>query len=181
MSLRTIAFRYASTLAELAVEKNQLDKVKEDIQVFQSAIDVPAFKSMLKSPVISKAKKKAIMNQVFDSKVSGMSTDFLAMLLKKNREEALPDICLAFMDIYREKNKISSIRITSAVEMDRESLDAIKNKLIESKVVYPTLEVATAIDSSLIGGFVVEFGDKILDASLSTKIAKLKRSMTSFN
>lgn len=181
MSIRTIAHRYASTLVDIATDQNLLNEVKSDIVGLQEALKVNEFDELIKSPVVSKSKKKEIFAQIFKGKMSATTLNFCNLLLDKNREAALPEICNTFLDIYREKNKISSIVVTSAVPMDSGSLEALKKKLIDSKAVYPTIEVEEKIDPSLIGGFIVELGDKILDASLSTKLAKMKRNMTSFN
>ena len=93
----------------------------------------------------------------------------------KVRESYMPEIVTEYLAQYKRLMHISTVTVTTATELDEKTLEAIKVKLLESKATDEKVEIVSVVDPDLIGGFVLEFDDKIYDASLASKLDGLKR------
>ena len=178
MSVTRIASRYAKSLLDLAKEQGKLERVLEDVQVFQKAADQRDFELLLKSPIVKADKKQAIIKQIFDGKFDPLTMTFMEVILRKGREKYLAPIADEFIAQYKKANHISTIYLTTATPIEAESLQVIKMQLMTSDVTDNKVEIKTKVDPNLIGGFVLEFDDKLYDASVSHKLELLRKEFS---
>lgn len=186
MSLGRISARYAKSLIDLSSEQNKLERVKDDMEYFLAASEVRDLYLMLKSPIIHTATKRTIFRKLFSDRFDEVTSAFLDIILRKGRESYLVEIAEAFMDQYRIIRKISRVKLTTATELSAEKLDEIKNKILSAGVTLPNLELETSVDPEILGGFVLELGDKLYDASVSHQLEEMRRgfsknTLNSFN
>ena len=175
MSNPRLAGRYAKSLLDFAVEQNQMDKVYQDIKMLQGlCLTNPDFVNMLKSPVIKSDKKQKIVEAVITGRVSDMTIAFFQLLINKAREYSLPEIVNAFIEQYNELNHIHIIKLTTAVPISDTLKDAIVSK-IKSGSTYQKIELETAVKDELIGGFTLEVGDTLVDASILRDLNDVKK------
>lgn len=175
MSVLRIANRYAKSLIDLAKEQGKLDRVLEDVTSFNKVCENKDFKLMLKSPIVNTDKKEQVFDKLFTGKYDELTMAFLRILLKKGREPLLADIGAEFVQQYKKLNHISSVKLTTASNLSDSAVAAIKKKLLESTSTDQVIELETAVNPELIGGFVVEFEDKLYDASVAHKLGLLKK------
>jgi len=175
MSAVRLAYRYAKSLIDLSTEKGQLDKVNDDINLLSNMMgSSPEFAGMLKSPIIKGDKKKSILEALLKDKTSVVTHTFLNLLVDKKRESYIQDITVAFREQYNVQNKITPVLITSAEALTPDAIDAIKKKLVAETNI-ENIELTTEIDESLIGGFVLRYEDKLVDASIAHELNKFKK------
>jgi len=175
MSVHRIASRYAKSLIELAEEQNKLEQITEDIEAFQKALENRDFYLLLKSPIVNTDKKKQIFKAIFGGKLDELTMGFINILATKGREAYIPEITDEYMDQYKRIKHISTVKLTTATELDEATVEAIRKQLEESKVTDENVEMVTSVDPELIGGFIIEMEDKIYDASVANKLEDLKR------
>lgn len=175
MSNPRLAGRYAKSLLDFAAEQNQLDKVFEDIKMLQSLCTTnPDFVAMLKSPVIKSDKKEKIIEAVIDGKVTELTSLFFKLLINKSREYNLPEIVTAFITQYNDLNNIHAIKLTTAVEVSDALKEAIMNK-IKTETAYQKIQLETVVKDELIGGFTLEVGGTLIDASILKDLNDVKK------
>lgn len=175
MSVHRIASRYAKSLIELAEEQNKLEVITQDIEAFQKAMDSRDFYLLLKSPIVNTDKKKQILKAIFEGKFDELTMGFINILATKGREAYLPEITSEYMAQYKRIKHISTVKLTTATELDEASVEAIRKRLEESNFTDHNVEMVTAVDPKLIGGFIIEMEDKLYDASVANKLEDLKR------
>ncbi|MEM7572389.1 MAG: ATP synthase F1 subunit delta [Bacteroidota bacterium] len=175
MGNQRVATRYAKSLIDLALEQNQLEAVKQDMDTLQELVDVRDFALLLKSPIVTPSKKLSILETILDGRVGDMTKAFIRILVKKGRENVLVDISGAFQDQYKVINNISSVKVTSAVPIDATVLEQIKQQLVQANSTEEKIEFSTSVDPTLVGGFVLEFDGKIYDASVAHKLNELRK------
>lgn len=176
MSVARIVSRYAKSLLDLAIEKQRVERVVEDFESFNEVLKNRDFYLLLKSPIVKSDKKQKIFQLLFEGKYDELTMAFLSILLRKNRENYLPEIAKEFRIQYRVYKHISTIRITTAEPISEDMVEAIRKKLLADGVVDGELEMETYTDPSLVAGFVIEFADKLYDASASRKLEAFKSS-----
>ena len=170
-----LAGRYAKSLLDLAIEKKQLEIVYVDMKFLLSVTNSnPDFVSILKSPVITSDKKIKIIEAITGGRVSEITALFIRLLMRKTRESNLPEIVKAFIEQYNKLNNIHPVKITTAVAMSNELKDAIINK-IKSNPEFQNIELQEVVKESLIGGFKLEIGDVLVDASIARDLHDVKK------
>ena len=177
MSVKRIATRYAKSLLDLSVEQNKVERVLEDIQAFNKVAKLRDFYLMIKSPIIKPDKKKKILESIFSGKFDELTMAFLNIVLRKGRESNLPEICTEFTEQYKELKEITTVKVTSAVPLTEAALEQIKTKLAKSDATRANIELETEVDKDLIGGFKLEFGDKLYDASVRYQLNLLGKEL----
>lgn len=179
MSVNRIAARYAKSLIELANEQNKLEPITEDVRSLKAALENRDLYLLMKSPVVSTDKKKQIFKALFEGKVDELTLAFMNILANKSREAYVPEVMNEYMSQYKALKHISTVKLTTAAELDDKATAQIQQKLEQSQSTDEHVELVTAVDPDLIGGFVLEFEDKIYDASVAHKLKELKRDFKS--
>ncbi|MFZ1751929.1 MAG: F0F1 ATP synthase subunit delta, partial [Saprospiraceae bacterium] len=105
MSVSRISGRYAKSLIDLSLERNELEVIKKDMEYFAQAIKNRDLYLLLKSPIINADKKLSIFKQIFDGKVNKTTMAFFEIIIKKGREMYLPEITVDFNNQYKVHNR----------------------------------------------------------------------------
>lgn len=161
-----LAQRYAKSLLDISAEMNQLDEVRNDVLFLQQIIKASReFVAMLNSPIIKLDKKFKIINAVTEGKISEITQTFLKLLCNKNRENNLPGIVNSFLQQYNVLKGLHTAVLTTAAPVSNEIVDSFISRIkVSSNIEHLTLE--TKVDEKLIGGFILEMGGKMIDASI---------------
>lgn len=177
MSAERLAYRYAKSLVDLAKEQGSLDLIKGDIENLITACETRDFVLMLKSPIVSKMKKAGVLEELFGDGFNDMTMSFMDILLTKGREMYIPEIAQEFIGQYNVINKISKVKLTTAESLTDTSLEAIRTKLQASGELDTKVELETAVDKEIIGGFKLEFNNRLYDASVQHKLNLMKKAL----
>lgn len=168
------ASRYVKSLLGLAVEKNALEEVHSDMLMFS---DVAAtnrqFELLLQSPVIKHDKKLDILQRIFKGKVHSLTMAFFDIITRKNREPILVSVAREFHNAYNEYKGIGKATVTTAIPLDA-AMRGEFEKLVRQYSDKKQIELIEKVDPELIGGFVLNVGDRQVDASIRSKIKTLQ-------
>jgi|APDOM4702015191_1054821.scaffolds.fasta_scaffold11718_2 F-type H+-transporting ATPase subunit delta len=169
-----LAGRYAKSLIGLAVEKNQLENVYKDMLFLEMVVNGSRdFVTLLKSPIIKSDKKQAILDAVTSNgNLSELTLGFSRLLVNKSRESNLPEIITAFIEQYKVIKGIFTIKLTTAVPVSEELKQAIVHK-VQSETSMKNIDLRIEVDEKIIGGYVLEMGDKLVDASIAFDLSKI--------
>jgi len=94
--------------------------------------------------------------------------------MSKGREAWLPEIVIAFIDQYKQHLGIQTVKLTTAVPISDAVKQSILDKLKADRKV-PQIELNTEVKEELIGGFVLEIGDQLIDTSIAFDLHKIKQ------
>ena len=170
-----LAARYAKSLIDLSMEMNGLESTLADMRLIEQACSVShEFLNMLRSPIISADKKIAIINSIFGTNISDLTKRFAHLLIAKGREMFLAEISTAFIAQYNVHKNIATVNLTTATPIDDKLKAAIVAKVTPLMRQGCTVEVKSAVNKDLIGGFVVEVEDKLFDASIRKRLADVR-------
>ncbi|HTE26867.1 ATP synthase F1 subunit delta [Flavitalea sp.] len=170
-----IAGRYAKSLIGLAIERNELDRVYNDMLYLQSVLKQSRdFLVILRSPVITPDKKQTILQLVTEGKVGEIVAGFNRLLIKKGREGFLPEIITAYINQYKVLKDIFVVKLITAVPASEELKQMIIDK-VKATTSLQNIELKTEVKEELIGGFVLQMGDSLVDASISYDLNAIKQ------
>jgi len=176
MPNQRLASRYAKSLLDLAVEQKTLEAVYADIKAIAAACkNSRELVNLLQSPIVNADKKTAVMQSIATTaKFQPLTFSFIKLLINKNRESDLPYIAQGFIDLYNHLKGIHTVKLTTAVAISESIQQAIVNKVQQTQN-FKAIELETVVDEKLIGGFVLEFDGKIVDASILHDLKSIKK------
>lgn len=168
-----LATRYAKSLMGLAMEQNQLDAVLADMEFLQalskSNRDVV---SLLRSPIIKGGAKQKIFAAITAGKISPLTEAFAKLLINKGREGNLPEIASTFIQQYKEYKGIKTVKLTTATPISEELK---KDILARVHADTQNVELETVVDEDIIGGFIMQTGDQLVDVSVAYDLRAIKK------
>lgn len=172
-----IPHRYAKALYKLALENKNAEIVYEEMKVVVSAFENnPELSKVLSNPFVSGDDKNKLLLSAAGARLEDDYRGFVKLIIEKNRECFAYEMALAYRDIYRKANDISTVKITTAAKLDDNSIQKLMS-LVRNTFKGRTLEFSSAVDSSLIGGFVIDVDSVRMDASMSNEIEKLRLTL----
>src|SRR5205085_12396275 len=169
-----VASRYIKSLLELAVEHKALDAVHKDMQMFSAAIvKSPDLAAMLRSPVIPHEKKRVILEKLLKGKVNELTLSIVDILTRKNREPLLAEIAREFHHAYNVFKGVGRANVTTTITMDPATRKKMED-MAKCLSGMDNVELEERVDKDLIGGFVLNVGDRQVDASVRSRLKALK-------
>jgi F-type H+-transporting ATPase subunit delta len=169
-----LANRYAKSILDLAIEKGQVDAVYKDMKLIIGVCKSnPDFVAVLRSPIIKADKKGKIIAAIVQNSVSELTNAFVNLLVNKGRETNLDEIAHAFVEQYNKKNGIHQLKITTATVISDEIRDDIAAR-VKASAGYEHIEVETVVNDALIGGYILETGGKLIDASILRDLKEVR-------
>ncbi len=170
-----LATRYAKSLIDLAIEKDQLEKIFADMQWLQQVCKQSRdFANLLKSPVVRPEKKQKVVEAIIKGNVSEITALFVRLLIAKGRESNLPEIITAFIEQYKKHKNIYTVKLATASPLSEDLKNAIINQIRKTSEMR-NIELETKVNKDLIGGFVLQAGDKLIDASVAYDLKQIAR------
>jgi F-type H+-transporting ATPase subunit delta len=170
-----IANVYARSLFEVAQEHDTLDDIKEQLGQFADEMDSNReLQVFFFSPYFSSAEKKDGVQKVIDNGDEHL-VRFLELLAERHRMPALFRIRREFDRLWAEENRLLPVTITSAVELEGDTVKDLAKKIEDQTG--RQIELTTHVDPNLIGGLQMRVGNMIYDASIKNRLEKLRREV----
>ncbi len=178
MSVETIARRYASALADVVTNSDEVVAVQSELKSWQSMLDENAeLRSAFHNPAIAHNSKERVLESLIEkSKPSKTTANFLRVLLKNNRLTEIDTISEKLDSVLDERGGVVLAKVTSARELsdsEKEDLKANLAKATGGKDIRLSFE----IDESVIGGAITRVGSTVYDGSVRTQLDLLREQM----
>ncbi len=157
---------YVNMLLSSEISISELEKVKE---ILSSSKEL---ETILNSPTVSSKEKEAIIEEIFPLSVR----TFMRSLSQECATGSLKEITEAYIEAADRKNKVAKVKIYCVTEPDDKQLKGIEEFVCREEKTN-SAEIEIVKDESLIGGFVIEVGNKRYDRSLKSKIAQIKEKI----
>jgi F-type H+-transporting ATPase subunit delta len=173
--MEEIAQVYSRSLFEVAKEQGKLDELRDQLGEFVDALesnrDLQVF---LFSPYFSTNEKKEGLHKVIEGADDAL-VNFLELLIEKHRMPVLFRIRRQFEELWQDENRLLPVQVTSAIELDDETIENIKERIAEQTD--RKIELTTEVDPDIVGGIVLRVGNSILDASIRNRLEQVRRQL----
>jgi ATP synthase F1 delta subunit len=173
--MEEIAQVYARSLFEVAQEHEKLDEVRDQIGQFADALgESRELQTFFFSPYFSTEEKKNGLGTALEGADETVE-NFLALLIENHRMPALFRVRRELDAMWQDVNKLLPVQITSAVELD----DAVTSEIGDEigRQTGRKIELTSTVDPDVLGGLVVRVGNSILDASVRTRLERLRKQV----
>jgi F-type H+-transporting ATPase subunit delta len=170
-----IANVYARSLFEVAKEHDVLDEVHEQLDQLADEVETNReLQVFFFSPYFSSAEKKDGIKKVIEGG-NEYFVRFLELLAERHRLPALFRIRREFDQLWAEENKRLPVTITSAVELDEDTVKDIGKKIEEQTG--QTIDLTAVVDPDLLGGLKMQVGNQVFDSTVRGRLENLRREV----
>jgi F-type H+-transporting ATPase subunit delta len=173
--MEEIAAVYARSLFEVAKEQDKLDLVRDQLGAFTDALsETRDLQVFFFSPYFSTAEKEDGLDRVV-SDADPVVLNFLKLLIEKHRMPVVFRIRANYDALWEDENKLLPVQITSAVELDKEIVSQLGDRIAEQTD--RKVDISANVDPEILGGIVVRVGNSVLDASVRNRLEQLRRQV----
>ncbi len=169
-----IANRYATSLFENSLEKDNLETVYKDINLFMETFDKSQdLRVAIESPVIRTELKFSLVDEIFSDKLSKDTLNFIHFMIDKKREDIFSQVAKQFIDMRNEHLGIVEMEVKTAFEFTKEQISNLQERF--EKILTKKVIMDITVDKSLVGGFIAQVGDTVYDASVIHQLDMLRK------
>lgn len=169
-----LAHRYTKSLIDVASETGHLEDVEKDMKGLKELCATSAdFVLFLKNPRLHNKEKIQVIDVLFGGKTTNLTLLFLRLLVQKNREIYLPQIIDVFFENMDARNGVHTVKLTTAIAISDELQQKVLAKM-QAETSLTNVRLKCFVDETLIGGLILEYDGKMVDASLRRGIRQLR-------
>jgi F-type H+-transporting ATPase subunit delta len=170
-----IAQVYARSLFEAAKERGKLDDVRDQLSQVSAALgEDQNLQVFFFSPYFSTEEKQDGIRKAITG-ADELVANFLELLIENHRMPAIFRVRRVYDELWAEENKLLSVQITSAVELDDKVIKEIAGEI--GKRTGRKIDLATQVEPDILGGIVVRVGNSIMDASIRNRLERLRKQV----
>ena len=173
--MEEIAQVYARSLFEVAREQEKLDEIREQLGQFADALasdhDLQVF---FFSPYFSTKEKEEGLDRALDG-ADPVLSNFLKLLIENHRMPVIFRVRRDFDTLWEEENRLLPVSVTSAVELDKDTVRQIGDRIAQQTG--RKVQLSANVDPDILGGMVVRVGNQVLDASVRNRLEQLRKQV----
>ena len=177
MSVQTVARRYASALADVALERGEALEVQEELLAWGKMFQAnPLLPEVFRNPTIALDKKRAVLNKLIErAKPRPTTANFLKVLLQNQRLTELGEINQKFAEMLDVRAGMVAATVTTARSVPENAQQELHAKLVS--VTGKKVRINFTTDPELIGGLVTRIGSTVYDGSVRNHLQLIKEKM----
>jgi F-type H+-transporting ATPase subunit delta len=166
---------YAEALFEVGRDKGKLDGLQQQLAQFADEVDGNReLQVFFFSPYLSSTEKQ----EGIERAITGAEPElinFLELLVDKQRMTEIFRIRREFEELWKQENRRIDVTVTSAVELDPAVVEKIGQEV--ERQTGEEVDLSSKVDGDILGGIVLQVGNMVLDASIRSRLEKLRKSV----
>ena len=181
MSLQTVARRYSTALADVAIERREEREVQKELDQWAAMIESnPQLKEVFVNPtVVHDQKRKVLEDLIARTRVRETTGSFLRVLLKNQRLSQLRDIAARYVQVLDERAGVLAGNVTTARPIPEDLKQTLHETL--SAATGRTVRLTFETDEKIIGGVVARIGSTVFDGSVESHLERLADDLAGQN
>jgi len=172
----TAARRYAEAAFQIGRADGTLDSWERDMATIGATIRHPELRRLLQHPAIPFGNKERVLRAVMGGGVAPEAVNLVLLMARRGRPGAIQPMIVHFAELLRRERGIALADVRTALPLDdgqRADVAARLRSLTGSQV-----EINETVDPDLIGGIAVRIGDQLYDASVRSRLERLRARLT---
>ena len=177
MTVNAYAGRYSQAIFRMALQEKDLNRWQTDLRKVATLLKDNAVASLIANPKISGEEKSKMLSQRLGD-VNPLAVKLALLLAAKGKLAVIDDIAeeyQALVDNYRGIEGTAIAEITTAIPLDNDYQLQIAQRITD--IVGKPVLLKPKVDPAIIGGIIIRVGDKLIDGSVRTKLAALKKDL----
>jgi F-type H+-transporting ATPase subunit delta len=168
------ARRYAKAVFELAQAEGKVDEWAQRLRRVRELFADPEVAAVLTNPTIPVTQREALVAtapHLFDDE----TTNLARLLIESGRVDQAPAIEQEFQRLADEVAGRVRATVTTAIELERDDRDRVEREL--SRRLNKEVRLDVVVDPRVIGGLRLQYGDRVVDATVATRLQQLRRRL----
>ena len=176
MAQRVSGRRYGQAVFELAQEQGAAEQWGQDLALVAEAFQDAGFNALLKHAGVPAEDKRQAVAAVLPD-VGPMVRNMVNLLVARGLADAIPEACREYAELLDRQQGRQRVEITTAVALDAAEVARIADFV--SGLIGREVVVTPRVDESILGGLVVQIGDRLLDGSARARLSDLRERLGS--
>ncbi|MEX1072842.1 MAG: ATP synthase F1 subunit delta [Chloroflexota bacterium] len=172
----TAARRYAEAAFETGRADGTLDAWERDMAAIGATMRHPLLRRLVQHPAVPFVEKERVLREVLGEGVAPAAVNLVLLMVRRGRPGAIEPMIVRFGELLRRERGISLAHVRSALPLDDEQRAAIATRL--QALTGDRVEIDESVDPGLIGGIAVRIGDRLYDASVRSRLERLRARLT---
>ncbi|MDQ3726138.1 MAG: ATP synthase F1 subunit delta [Actinomycetota bacterium] len=166
---------YAEALFDVGRDKGKLDSLQQQLGEVADAVDSNReLQVFFFSPYLSSTEKEEGLARAITGAEPEL-INFLKLLVDKHRMTEIFRIRREFDELWKQENRRIDVTVTSAVELDPAVVAKIGQEV--ERQTGEKVDLSSEVDADILGGIVLQVGNMVLDASIRSRLEKLRKSV----
>ena len=174
MANRLSGQRYAQAIFELAEEHEQLEQWDQDLRLAADVLGDEEFALFLKHAEVPVERKTSAIEDVL-SEVHPLVRNLVSLLVNRGGVDAMRDVQEGYSHLLDERLGRQRVEVTTAVPLEDSELERITNFV--AQLVGREVVLSTQVDDSILGGLIIQIGDRLLDGSTSSALERMRQTV----
>jgi F-type H+-transporting ATPase subunit delta len=163
--------RFAEAAFQLAERDGTVDDWQRDLATAAALAQDERVARAVDSPAVPFAQRRRAVEQLLAGSSRGAIN--LALLLAQNgRFSILPSVAAEYDALVRKSRGIVAATVTTPAPLPAGELAPVTARV--ERLAGAKVELTTATDPQLIGGLTIRIGDRLIDASVQGRLARLR-------
>lgn len=171
----TAARRYAEAAFEIGRSDGTLDAWERDLQRLGTVLGNEEVRALVEHPAVAYAEKERVLRRIVGD-VSDEALNLVLFMVRRGRPGAIHRMAERFAELVRRERGIALAEVRTPLPLDDAQRDELMTRLRE--LTEQKVEINEVVDESLIGGITVRIGDQLYDASVRTRLERLRARLT---
>jgi len=167
--------RFAEAAFEIATRDGTVEQWRKDLGSACEVASNAAAARAIDSPAVPFDVRRRAVEELLRGRVSALALNMALVLAARGRFDLMPDISEAFDDLYRRSKGIVGATVTTPLPLGAAERDALQRRVEE--IAGARVELYTETDPALLGGLCVRIGDYQIDASVATRLDRLRKQL----
>jgi len=169
------ARRYAEALYQIALRENAVPAFGASLDGLRHAFTTGVLRS-LRNPGVPLRARRAALDAATAAEPKAIRS-LLGLLLERERIALFPQVADAYAELVERRAGIVKGRVTTATQLSANEREDLVRRLERSSG--KKIRATFAVDESLIGGAMIQVGDRLIDSSLKAQLDELRRELAS--
>ena len=169
------ARRYAEALYQIALSENAVPAFGASLDGLRRAFTPEVLRS-LRNPGVPLRARRAALDAATAAEPKAIRS-LLGLLLERERIALFPQVADAYAELVERRAGIVKGRVTTATQLSANDREDLVRRLERSSG--KKIRATFAVDESLIGGAMIQVGDRLIDSSLKAQMDELRRELAS--
>ncbi len=170
-----VARRYAQAILELAVEHNNFDQWRGDLQTLSDVWRSTPVAVQLDDPKRGRSRRMEDARGLVQGRVNPLAVNLVLLLVQRGRAALVPAIAWQFERIERDREGRVTARVTSAIVLTDEQRANLRDQL--GRRTGKIVDLEEKVDPAIMGGLVVRVGDELIDASIAERLRRIQAQL----
>jgi len=177
MTSNAYARRYSQAIFRMALENKELNRWQSDLRKVASLVKDSALFSLLTDPQVKVDEKSKTLSQRLGD-VNPLVIKLVLLLVAKSKLTLIDDIAeeyQALVDNYRGIEGTEIAEVTTAIPLDNDYQLKLAQRITE--IIGKPVLLKPKVDPNIVGGIIIRVGDKLIDGSIRSKLAALRKDL----